>query len=104
MPSSSRITDLGVGICVCGDPFLMGPGVGALTTGSGDVIDNSHGVSRVSDIIVGYCSGGVQVGVMASGSGTVYANGLQQCRIGDPFVGCFIGVLTTGEGTVLVGG
>lgn len=100
MPSSSRITDLGAGICTCHVLPPVIPMTGALTMGSGDVMDTGHGVSRVTDVILGFCG---HIGIMTSGSGTVYANGLQQVRIGDPFVGCFIGSLISGEGTVLVG-
>ena len=101
MPSSSRVTDLGVGVCICNVLPSTIPMTGALILGSGDVIDNYHGVSRVTDVILGFCG---HIGVMSSGSGTVYANGLQQCRVGDPFVGCFVGALITGESTVIVGG
>lgn len=101
MPCVSRIGDLGVGICCCHPPIPCIGMSGMLVTGSGDVSAENSNVSRISDVMLGFCG---HVGVMVAGSPTVQANNLPVVRVGDPFVGCFTGVVVSGAATVTVDG
>lgn len=70
---------------------------------SGNVFVNSRAVHRQSDGWSVHCCGPPCHGsTLAAGSGTVYINGLQCGRIGDP-VACGSAV-ATGSGNVFAGG
>ena len=99
MPQTSRLTDIGCGLCCIGG---WHPACGLLITASPDVVAENLNVSRISDIIVSFCHRAV--GVMVTSSTTVNANNLGVVRPGDSFVGCFTGILVTGAPTVYTGG
>ena len=96
MPAVTRVGDNDTGHDACpGRP---------LATGSGDVFVNSIKCGRQSDSYVPH--GGLvhapHGGVIASGDPTVYVNGRQIGRIGDP-VSCG-GSVAVGSGNVFSGG
>jgi formylmethanofuran dehydrogenase subunit D len=93
--STSRVTDIGVGICCC-HPGCIGT-VGALITGSTLVEKESMASSRITDIVLHACG---HVGVMVTGSSLVEDENFSTSRITDAYVGCVCGVLVTGAGTV----
>ena len=75
----------------------------ANTQGSGDVFVNSIPVHRESDAWGTHCCGdSCHDSTLAAGSSTVYANGLQLSRIGDP-VACGSAV-AEGSDNVFAGG
>lgn len=86
----SRITDLGVGICVCCGSIPM---TGALITGALTVIVENQPVSRIGDIMLGSCG---HTGIVITGSPTVNVENSPVARVGDSFSGCFNGVIITG--------
>jgi len=92
---------MGVGICCCHPPAPCVGMAGSLVTGAGTVVAEGQPVSRIGDVMLGFCG---HVGIMVTGSATVVAEGSNVCRIGDQFVGCFTGVVVTGAGTVITGG
>lgn len=96
MPGTSRITDLGTGICCCHSNPTCISMTGMLNTGSSTYFVENQLVSRVGDIVLGFCG---HVGVMVSGSPTSFAEGSQVVREGDQFSGCFTGVLITSAAT-----
>ena len=71
--------------------------------GSGDVFVNGIGVHRESDAWGTHCCGSsCHDSELAAGSSTVYANGLQLARVGDP-VACGSAV-AEGSDNVFAGG
>lgn len=91
MPSVTRLGD----ICSGHGPCPPRPNV----TASPDVFVNRIRAHRQGDAWAVHCLHG---SVLAAGSRTVYVNGLQLCRIGDP-VACG-SVSATGSGNVFAGG
>lgn len=82
MPSSARLTDLAVGVCICHDsPMGM---VGHIITGSPNVKINGLQSARLTDTVLGACG---HTGTIVSASGNVIVNGLGDARIGDAVVG-----------------
>lgn len=72
-------------------------------TGSSNVIINGRLAMRQTDVFKTHCCGKkCHIGQLASGSSTVYINGLQAGRIGDP-VSCGDNVMT-GSSNVIIGG
>jgi uncharacterized Zn-binding protein involved in type VI secretion len=98
MPATSRIGDLGAGVCYCHRSPI--PMVGMLITGDSSVYTENSPTSRVGDIVLGFCG---HIGVMIAGSSGIYSTGRAVVRTGDPFVGCFVGVLITGASSVITG-
>ncbi|MCK5605156.1 hypothetical protein KAR91_24915 [Candidatus Pacearchaeota archaeon] len=101
MPSTSRIGDIGVGICCCHPPIPCIPMVGPLITGAGTTSVENSPPSRCGDIIIGYCG---HPGIMITCSGKETIEGAGTTRIGDLFAGCFTGALVTGAGSDITGG
>ncbi|MFW6242529.1 MAG: PAAR domain-containing protein [bacterium] len=98
MPGISTINSLGSGICCCHSNPTCISMTGVLTTGAGSHFLENNQVSRIGDIVIGFCG---HVGVMVTGSPTYFSEGSQVVRIGDSFSGCFTGVLITGAATGL---
>lgn len=96
MPQTSRITDIGVGSCCCHPPIPCISMSGTLVTGAGTHLVENQPVSRIGDVVLGFCG---HVGVMISGSPTKFSEGSQTVRVGDQFSGCFTGTLVTGAST-----
>lgn len=96
MPAVTRVGDNDTGHDACPPR--------PLDTGSGDVYVNSNKCGRQSDSYVahGCIVHPPHTGIIASGSSTVYVNGLQIGRIGDP-VSCG-GSVAEGSGNVHAGG
>ena len=94
---TSRVTDIGVGICCCHPPVPCIPTVGVLVTGAMSVEDEGFATSRVTDIVLHACG---HVGIMVTGASTVEDENFATSRIGDVYAACVIGVLVTGAGTV----
>lgn len=99
MPSISRIGDLGVGTCCCHPPIPCIGMSGIIITGASTVFAEDSNVSRITDIVLGFCG---HTGILVSGSPNVFAEALNTVRIGSAFVGCFTGTIVTGATTVFV--
>jgi len=69
---------------------------------SEDVFVNGIGAHRQSDHWVSHCCETCHDSILASGSSTVFVNGLQMARIGDP-VACG-SAIATGSTNVICGG
>lgn len=92
---TSRVTDVGVGICLChGVPV---PTIGMLITGAVSVEKEIFASSRVTDILIHVCG---HPSIMVTGAWNVEDEAFASSRIGDVYVGCVIGVLITGAATV----
>ena len=98
MPKQSRIGDIGVGTCCCHPPIPCIGMSGNIITGSANVLTNSKGTARLSDIVLGFCG---HTGILVTGSPNTYTNSRNNVRIGDVFVGCFTGVIITGSDNVI---
>lgn len=94
MSSSSRLTDLFVGICCCHPPVPCIPMAGQIITVSPNCVVNSLGQGRLTDIVIGGCG---HPGVIVSGSPNVNANSLSKAFITSSVVGCLIGTIVTGS-------
>lgn len=96
MPKVARITDL----CTGHGPWPPRASTGA----SGDVFAEGLAVHRQGDGWATHCAPGpiCHGGSLATGSGTVFANGKQLGRVGDP-VDCGSSV-ASGASTVFAGG
>jgi uncharacterized Zn-binding protein involved in type VI secretion len=95
MPAVHRLGDAGSGH-TC---FGARPNAGA----SGDVFVNGIAVHRQGDPWESHCCGPVcHGGALSAGSSTVFANGKQLARIGDP-VDCG-STAAAGSGNVFAGG
>lgn len=76
MPAVTRRTD----VCTGHGCFPSRPSV----QGSPNVFTNTLETHRETDAWAVHCCGSCHGGNLASGSSTVYVNGLQMGRIGDP--------------------
>jgi len=83
MPGTAFLTSIGVGTCCCHSDPKCRSKTGMIVTGSPDKITNGLPCGHVS--------------VMVSGSPNVITNGRGQCRIGDVFSGCIIGIIVSGS-------
>lgn len=98
MPGIARLNDLGTGHGQLGC-FPPRANTGASTT----VFVNGLGIHRQGDAWgVHCCDDDCHSSVLASGSATVFVNGKQCGRIGDP-IACG-GTIATGSGNVFAGG
>jgi len=101
MPQTSRVADVGVGICCCHiDPPCIEMS-GVIVTGAGTITVEGGKVSRITSIVLAGCG---HTGIMVTGSATEISEGLGTARVADQFVGCFTGSLVTGAGTDFTGG
>jgi uncharacterized Zn-binding protein involved in type VI secretion len=95
-----RIGDIGEGICTGpsnDDPHTI---TGTIIQGSGTVMAEGSGVSRIGDIIEGNDSH-KEIAVILTGSPSVFSEGGMTARIGDYFEGPdFEGTLIIGAATV----
>ncbi|QIG71350.1 PAAR repeat-containing protein [Rhizobium phage RHph_TM39] len=97
MPGAARLADICTGHG-CWPPR-------ANSSASSDVFINGRGAHRQGDTWLPHTCPDIpetHASVLASGSSTVYTNGKQQGRIGDP-VACG-STVATGSGNVIVGG
>lgn len=96
MPGAARLGD----VCTGHGAWPPRPNVSA----SGDVIINGIGAHRQGDSWAVHCNPtpSCHASVLAAGSGTVFINGRQAGRIGDP-VACGSSV-ASGSGDVIIGG
>jgi len=101
MPQTSRVADIGIGVCCCHPPIPCIGMSGVLITGAGRITVEGSKVSRITDIVLAGCG---HTGVMVTGSGTEISEGLGTVRVTDQFVGCFTGSLVTGAATDQTGG
>jgi len=99
MPAQGRVTDVGIGTCIC-HPIPI-PMAGVIITGSLNCYSNSLPAARITDIVLAACG---HIGVLITGSSTCKINGLSSSRITDIFIGCFNGVIITGSPNHFVGG
>lgn len=99
MPSSSRLTDIWVGICCCHPPIPCIPMSGPIITASPN--HNSLGLAqaRLTDITIGGCG---HTGTIVTSSPNCFTNGLGKARIGDSVTGCNIGNIVTGAPTHII--
>lgn len=94
MPAAARLSDYCSGHgCFSSRPTIQG---------SPNVFMNFLPAHRQGDAYAVHCCVTCHASVLAKGSSTVYVNGLQQGRIGDPVAcGSFV---ATGSPNVFVGG
>ena len=93
----ATIGSIGTGVCSChNSPQAQ---TGSVITGSGMVMANGIGVSKIGDTILANCG---HSGMIVSGSGTVMADGIGVASLTSSFVGCFVGTLISGSSNVLV--
>ena len=96
MASSSRLTDMWVGICCChSDPTCISMG-GYIITGSPNVISSSQAQGRLLETTIGFCG---HSGMVVTSSPNVNANTRGKIKIGESVVGCNIGIVITGNPT-----
>lgn len=98
MSGAATIGSIGVGICYGHVPPI--PMTGVVSTGSDTVKIGGVGAASTGSIVLGLCG---HPGVLAATSTTVIVGDSAKGRSGDPFVGIFTGILTTGEDTVQIG-
>lgn len=96
MPGMSRIVDIGVGICYGHSAPI--PMVGIIITSSSNVTSEGRGNARFCDIVLGMCG---HCGIIITGSPDIHVNDRPATRVGDIFVGTFIGIIAQGAGTVI---
>lgn len=101
MTSAAKIGSVGVGICAGHPPLPPIPMVGTIITGSPNVKAGNISCAYNTSIVLGTCG---HVGIIVTSSSTVNINNLNKARVGSTFVGIFTGTITTGDGTVIVGG
>ena len=95
MPGEARLTDIGVGVCVCHeDPEPM---VGMLMTSAVTVFAETLPNSRLTDVMVGSCG---HCGIVCTSALTVFSESLPNARMADVFSGCFTGTIATSAVTV----
>lgn len=92
--STSRVTDIGVGVCCC-HPCIGT--IGTLVTGAATVEKEGMASSRITDIVLHSCG---HVGLMITGASTVEDESLSTSRVTDAYVGCVCGTLVTGASTI----
>ena len=95
---SSRVTDVGAGICCCHPPAPCVGSVGVLVTGAPSVVDDHFYSSRITDVIVHACG---HVSVMVTGNPANVDACFYSSRVTDLYVGCVLGVILTGSPVVL---
>lgn len=95
MPSNARLADIWAGVCVCHVPpvGMAGP----IVTSASTVFADGRGKARFGDITIGYCG---HPGVIVTYSSTTTVEGSPDARLTDAVVGCNVGVIVTGSGTV----
>jgi len=96
MPQVSRVTDLWVGICVCGPHDIPLSTGGYIIVGSPDVQSTGLAGARVGDLVISYCG---HIGYIVSGSGTNKTNNKGKAVVGSQVAGCTIGQIITGNPT-----
>ena len=94
MPSVSRIGDIWTGICCCHPPAPCISMSGPIIIGSPNQSSSGFKVSRLSDMVIGYCG---HPGKIVTSSINNFSNGLGKARIGDTVTGCTIGKIITGN-------
>jgi hypothetical protein len=79
---TSRMGDIGTGICVCHK--TPKPSVGILVTGANTKLANFPPESRTVDLVIGDCG---HVAMMVTGSPTAFVEGQNAARVLDIFTG-----------------
>ena len=103
MSLCSRIGDIGYGTCP-GDGGGSHSTTGTIVAGASISLVEGSPMARINDMIISDCSHS-KIGLIIGGSGTVFVEGLPAARVGDAFDGTFSnGTLTSGSGTVIIGG
>ena len=98
--ASSRLTDVGVGICCChSQPPCQGT-VGMLVTAAANINDENLPSARMTDIVLHGCG---HVGIVVTGAANINDENQPSARLSDAYVGCVTGVLVTGAATVFKG-
>ena len=98
MPLTSRIMDMGMGVC----PACMGASVSTLLImGAGTILVDAQPVSRMTDMLIGSCG---HPAIMVGGSSTEISENLGTARLGDAHSGIITGVLVMGSSKDITGG
>ena len=100
MPSSSRLTDMWVGICCCHEDPTCVPMGGWIITGSANTLSGSLLQGRLIDETIGFCG---HPGIIVTGAPSTFSNGISEARIGEFVTGCNIGTVITGMPTHEIG-
>jgi len=93
MPSSSRLTDIWVGICCCHSNPTCIPMSGPIVTASTNHNSLVLGQARLTDMTIGGCG---HPGTIVTAAPTCFTNNLGKARIGSAVTGCNIGTVVTG--------
>jgi len=93
MLNSSRIGDIGVGVCCCHPPIPCIGMAGVIVTGCPSMTICNMPDARIGDIVLGYCG---HPGILVTGSPNTNSCNSPRVRISDVFAGCFTGVIVTG--------
>lgn len=97
MPATSRITDIGVGICSCHDSPR--PVTGIIITGSSDHTVEGLGVALLMGIVS--CDCGHVAPIISTSKMDNTTNGIPKAEVGSQFVDCPVGVIITGAATII---
>lgn len=102
----SRIGDTVYGTCYAGNSPSHSHGgshdiTGTIISGASITFAEGSLIARVGDMVLSDCN---IMSTIIDGSGTVFVEGLPTARVGDSFDGTFKGKLTSGAGSVLIGG
>jgi len=97
MPATSRITDLGIGIC--GAHKNPQPVVGIIITGSANHTVENLGVALLMGIVA--CDCGHMAPIVYSVKVDNTTNLLPKAHVGSQFVGDPVGVIVTGAATII---
>jgi hypothetical protein len=94
MASISRLNDHWTGICCChSDPTCIPMG-GFIITSSSDHKSSGPGVSRLQDMVVGYCG---HTGTIVTSSLKNRTDSRGKSMVGSQVAGCSSGKLITGD-------
>lgn len=97
MPATSRITDIGIGICAKHDSPKAVTGI--IITGSADHTVEGLGVATIMSIVS--CSCGHMAPIVVSVKQDNKTNALPKAHIGSQFVGDPVGTIVTGAATII---
>ena len=97
MPATSRITDVGVGVCAKHDSPKSVTGI--IITGSVNHTVENLGVALLMGIVM--CSCGHAAPIVYSVKVDNTTNSLPKAHVGSQFVGDPVGVIVTGAATII---
>jgi len=97
MPATSRITDVGVGVCTAHDSPKSVTGI--IITGSANHTVENLGVALLMGIVVCSCNHVAPIVFSVKLDNTT--NNLPKAHVGSQFVGDPVGIIVTGAATII---